>query len=215
MPAQLRAYSSSRWTSHSVRSGSWPTRNWRNSRSITVWIVGSVGPGASPIPTTPSSVCTSTISPEADVRMPPVHLSGSRRGTRTAVVCTLVIRNEGCTLGSVSPIVNHPEIVNNASLLADQEPAPRARDRGAARGDLDGEAEGRRAADRGPDRERAEDEPRPRPRGAAPARARRARRLVPVSRRGRARRLRRGGDRGARADPARAREVQLDEGGAA
>jgi hypothetical protein len=76
------------------------------------------------MPTSPSSVCSSTISPEADVRIPPVHLSGSRRGTRTAVVCTLVIRNEGCTLGSDFEIVNHPEIVNNTSLLADEEPAP-------------------------------------------------------------------------------------------
>ena len=31
--------------------------------------------------------------------MPPVHLSGSRSGTRTAVVSTLVIRKSACTLG--------------------------------------------------------------------------------------------------------------------
>ena len=56
-----------------------------------VLIVGSVGPGASPMPEMPSSVCTSTTSPEADWRTPPGHVSGSRMGVRTAVVVTLVI----------------------------------------------------------------------------------------------------------------------------
>jgi hypothetical protein len=45
--------------------------------------------------------------------MPPVHLSGSRSGTLTAVVSTLVIRKAACTLGRARQIVNHPEIVNN------------------------------------------------------------------------------------------------------
>ena len=40
IPLQLREYSSSRWTSHSMRSGSSPTRNCANSRSMIVWIVG-------------------------------------------------------------------------------------------------------------------------------------------------------------------------------
>ena len=66
IPLQLRENSSIRCTSHSVRSGSCPTRNCVSSCSMTVWMVGSVGPGASPIPETPSSVWTSTISPEAD-----------------------------------------------------------------------------------------------------------------------------------------------------
>ena len=83
-----------------------------------VWIVGSVGPGASPTPTRPSSVRISTMRPEADVRMPPVHFSGSRKGTRTAVVCTLVMRKRLCTLGSTQAIVNHLAIVNNTRPTA-------------------------------------------------------------------------------------------------
>ena len=35
-----------------------------------------------------------TIRPEADSRMPPVHLRGSRNGTRTAVVSMPVIRKK-------------------------------------------------------------------------------------------------------------------------
>ena len=93
MRLQLREYSSMRWTSHSVRSGSCADEELRelavDDRS---WIVGSVGPGASPMPTMPSSVRISTIRPEADSRMPPVHFSGSRMDVRTAVVVTLVIR---------------------------------------------------------------------------------------------------------------------------
>ena len=46
--------------------------------------------------------------------MPPVHFSGSRSGTLTAVVWTLVIRKSACTLGRAPWIVNYPEIVNNA-----------------------------------------------------------------------------------------------------
>ena len=65
------------------------------------------------MPTMPSSVSISTIRPEADSRMPPVHFSGSRSGTLTAVVWTLVIRKGACTLGRSRRIVNHPEIVNN------------------------------------------------------------------------------------------------------
>ena len=56
-----------------------------------VRIVGSVGPGASPIPQIPSSVSTSTTSPEAARRTPPGQVSGSRMDVRTAVVVTLVI----------------------------------------------------------------------------------------------------------------------------
>ena len=59
---------------------------------------------------------------------------------------------------------------------------------------------------------RAEDEPRPRARGAAAARARGPRRLVPVPRRGRARRLRGGDPGGADPDPPHARALQLHEG---
>jgi len=73
----------------------------------------SPGTGASPTPTSPSSVRISTMSPDADVRMPPVHFNGSRKGTRTAVVCTLVIRKRLCRLGSGQAIVNHLAIVNN------------------------------------------------------------------------------------------------------
>ena len=51
-----------------------------------VWIVGSVGPGASPSPTMPSSVWISTSSPEADKRVPPGQTSGSRIGVRTGTV---------------------------------------------------------------------------------------------------------------------------------
>jgi hypothetical protein len=40
----------------------------------------------------PSSVKISTTRPEADSRIPPVHLSGVRIGVRTAVVFTLVMR---------------------------------------------------------------------------------------------------------------------------
>ena len=59
---------------------------------------------------------------------------------------------------------------------------------------------------------RAEDEPRPRARGAAPARARGPRRLVPVPRRGRARRLRGGDPGGPDPDPPHARALQLHQG---
>ena len=96
-----------------MRSGSSPTRNCRSSRSTIVWITGSVGPGASPTPTMPSSVSISRMRPDADSRMPPVHMSGSRSGTLTAVVWILVIRKAACTLGRVRGIVNHLEIVNN------------------------------------------------------------------------------------------------------
>ena len=94
MPLQLRENSSIRCTSHSVRSGSWPIRNCDISASMIVRIVGRVGPGASPTPTTPSSVWISTTSPDADSRVPPGHLSGSRIGVRTAVVWMLVILTE-------------------------------------------------------------------------------------------------------------------------
>ena len=56
-----------------------------------VLIVGSVGPGASPIPTSPSSVWISTSRPEAECRVPPGHTSGSRIGVRTGTVSILVI----------------------------------------------------------------------------------------------------------------------------
>ena len=61
----------------------------------------------------PSSVSISTMRPEADSRIPPVHFSGSRSGTLTAVVWILVIRKSACTLGRARRIVNHLEIVNN------------------------------------------------------------------------------------------------------
>jgi hypothetical protein len=51
--------------------------------------------------------------------MPPVHFSGSRSGTRTAVVWMLVIRKSACTLGPARQIVNHREIVNNDFAAAD------------------------------------------------------------------------------------------------
>ena len=59
-----------------------------------VWIVGSVGPGASPIPTIPSSVWIWTSSPDADCLVPPGQTNGSRIGVRTAIVSTLVILTE-------------------------------------------------------------------------------------------------------------------------
>src|SRR5688500_3481064 len=76
-----------------------------------VRIVGSVGPGASPMPTIPASVSIWTSSPEADSRVPPGQTSGSRIGVRTAVVSTLVILTRMVTLGPCWRIVNHPEIV--------------------------------------------------------------------------------------------------------
>jgi len=78
-----------------------------NSRSMMVWIVGRVGPGASPTPTRPSSVNTSTMSPEADSLIPPVHLSGALSGVRTAVVWIRVTLKPA-TLGRLTGIVNHP-----------------------------------------------------------------------------------------------------------
>ena len=59
-----------------------------------VWIVGSVGPGASPTPTSPSSVWIWTSSPDAECLVPPGQTSGSRMGVRTAIVSTLVILTE-------------------------------------------------------------------------------------------------------------------------
>ena len=60
-----------------------------------VLMVGSVGPGASPTPTIPSSVWISTSSPEADSRVPPGQTRGSRIGVRTATVWMLVILTGG------------------------------------------------------------------------------------------------------------------------
>ena len=59
-----------------------------------VLIVGNVGPGASPTPTTPSSVWISTRSPEAERRVPPGQTRGSRIGVRTETVSMLVIFTE-------------------------------------------------------------------------------------------------------------------------
>src|SRR5438477_4417120 len=191
--------------------------NWSSNGSsaliplIAAWIAGSVGPGASPTPTIPSSVATSTTRPEADSRIPPDHFSGSTSGTRTAVVFTLVTR-KNCRLGRSPRIVNHRRIVNNPHTLEPSEPRARARDRGAARGDHARQARRRRAPDRGPDRAAARDEPGPGARGAPPARARRSRRLVPVSRGDGARRLGRRGAARADPDPADARTVLLPEG---
>ena len=56
-----------------------------------VRIVGSVGPGASPTPTMPSSVWISTSRPEAERRVPPGQTRGSRIGVRTGIVSILVI----------------------------------------------------------------------------------------------------------------------------
>src|SRR6266508_6897983 len=87
-----------RWTSHSTRSGSRPMTNWASSCSTIVWIAGSVGPEHSQIPTRPSSVCSSTIRPDAVCRVPPAHFRGSRIGTSTAVVWTDVTRNDPTSL---------------------------------------------------------------------------------------------------------------------
>jgi DNA-binding GntR family transcriptional regulator len=59
----------------------------------------------------------STIRPDADSRMPPVHFSGQRRGVRTAVVDIRVIRKPA-TLGRLTQIVNDPWIVNNIQSLS-------------------------------------------------------------------------------------------------
>jgi hypothetical protein len=49
----------------------------------------------------------STIRPDADSRIPPVHFSGARIGVRTAVVAIRVIRKPA-TLGRLARIVNDP-----------------------------------------------------------------------------------------------------------
>ena len=68
-----------------------------------VWIVGSVGPGASPTPTSPSSVWIWTSRPDAECLVPPGQTSGSRIGVRTAIVSTLVILTETSTLRRAGP----------------------------------------------------------------------------------------------------------------
>ena len=59
-----------------------------------VWIVGSVGPGASPTPTIPSSVWIRTSRPDAECLVPPGHTNGSRMDVRTAIVSILAILTE-------------------------------------------------------------------------------------------------------------------------
>ena len=146
--------------------------------------------------------------------MPPVHLSGSRRGTRTAVVCTLVMRKRACTLGSSQPIVNHLAIVNNTGSDPGAPAASRWSRRCARRSSPGKLEDGERLIEDKIARELKTSRG-PGARGVEAARARGIRRLVPVSRRRRARCLRRGGARGADPRAPDAREVQHPEGGRA
>ena len=73
-------------------------RNCVSSASMIVWIVGRVGPGASPTPTSPSSVWIWTSRPDAECLVPPGQTSGSRMGVRTAIVSVLVILTDMDTL---------------------------------------------------------------------------------------------------------------------
>ena len=103
-----------RWSSHSIRSGSSPTRNCVSSRSMIVWIAGSVGPGR--LADADEALVGLDLDDQAggglaDSARPLRAARGA--GTRTAVVFTLVIRKGACTLGRARGIVNHPEIVNN------------------------------------------------------------------------------------------------------